>query len=159
MTALEAYRDDGPLASWAARRLRAGARPAAPGRVAWMVPPLLRLVEYGGLIALTAVAASGAMPACFALLGALAFHHYDTVYRLRHQGVEPPHWLRLSGGGWDGRLLAAAALAAVGLLDAGLIAAAIALGTLYVAESVASWRGFVRTARPSVYDDEDLEAA
>jgi len=127
--------------------------------MAWAVPPLLRLAEYGLLIVLTSVAAPGAMPACFALLGVLAFHHYDTVYRLRHQGVEPPRWLRWSGGGWDGRMLAASVLAGAGLLDAGLIAGAVALGALYVAESIASWRGFVRTAPPSVYDDEDLEAA
>jgi hypothetical protein len=159
MTALQAYRDDGPLASWAVRRLRAGAPPTAPGRMAWAVPPLLRLAEYGLLITLTAVAAPDAMPACFALLGALAFHHYDTVYRLRHQGDAPPRWLRWSGGGWDGRLLVASALAAAGALHAGLIAGAAGLGVLYVTESVRSWRGFVRTTRTPVYDDDDLEAA
>jgi hypothetical protein len=137
----------------------AGARHAQRGRFAWTVPPLLRALEYGLLIRLTAVADHHALPACYALLGVLAFHHYDTVYRLRHQGAEPPRWVRWCGGGWDGRILVATVLAAAGALDAGLIAGAVALGVLYVTESVMSWRGFVRGARPSVYDDEELEAA
>jgi Family of unknown function (DUF5941) len=206
MTVLQAYRDDGPLATWLGRRLGGGAAVVAPlltiagaapmaivllvssghdvpwtilpaalwlavvagagmratarGGLAWTVPPLLRLTEYGLLIALASVAAPDAMPACFALLGALAFHHYDIVYRLRHQGVAPPAWVRLVGGGWDGRLGAAAALALAGALDVALVIGAAALGAMFVAESVASWQRFVRRARPSVYrDDDELEAA
>jgi hypothetical protein len=146
-------------AVWFAALGGAGAPATGRARLGWTVPPLLRLAEYGLLIGLTSGAAPDAMPACFALLGALAFHHYDTVYRLRHQGAEPPRWLGWCGGGWDGRILLATVLAAAGALDVGLIAGAVALGALYVTESATSWRGFVRGARPSVYDDEELEAA
>jgi Family of unknown function (DUF5941) len=151
MTALDAFRDDGPLAE----RL-----PRATGRLAWLVPPLLRALEYGGLIALTAAVDADAMPICFALLGVLAFHHYDTVYRLRTQGHPPPDWVRLAGGGWDGRLLIAAVLALVGgdALRAGMLAAAIALALLFVGESVAGWIRFAGAERPvASLDQENLE--
>ena len=201
MTALEVYRDDGPLAELLGRRL-GRALPAAPvaltivgalplaallavddsrpaavpalaavalfvavaaagsvradtGRLAWAVPPLLRLVEYAVLIRLTVLADRPAMPLCFAVLGVLAFHHYDAVYRLRHQRVPPPGWVTAVGGGWDGRLIAACALAAFGALDAGLLAAAVALGVVFVAESAVSWLRFARGARPAAYDDDD----
>jgi hypothetical protein len=148
-----------PAALWFALVAGAGMRATAHGGLAWTVPPLLRLAEYALLIALTSVAAADAMPACFALLGTLAFHHYDIVYRLRHQGVAPPTWIRLAGGGWDGRLGTASVLAVADVLDIGLVVGAVAFGVMFVGESVASWRGFVR-ARPSVYsDDDELEAA
>jgi hypothetical protein len=151
MSALEAFRDDGPLAS--------GLHLAPSGRLAWLVPPLLRALEYGGLIALTALAAPDAMPICFALLGVLAFHHYDIVYRLRAQGQAPPEWLRTAGGGWEGRLLIAAVLALAGetALRGGLLAGAIILGVLFVGESIASWIRFARTERPALALDQDLE--
>lgn len=201
MTALQVYRDDGPLAGRLGRRI-GPALPAAPvaltvlgalplalllalddgqpaavpalagvavfvavaaagtvradtGRLAWAVPPLLRLVEYAVLIRLTVLADRGAMPLCFAILGVLAFHHYDTVYRLRHQRVPPPAWVRAAGGGWDGRLIAAFALAALGALDAGLLVAAVGLGVVFVGESAISWLRFSRGARSAAYDDDD----
>jgi uncharacterized protein DUF5941 len=201
MTALQVYRDDGPLADLLGgrlgRRLRPApvaltvlaalplgallavddARPAAvpslgavalfvalaaagapradAGRLAWAVPPLLRLVEYAVLIRLTVLAARGAMPLCFAVLAVLAFHHYDAVYRLRYQRSAPPAWVSAVGGGWDGRLLVAFVLAAVGALDAGLLVAAIALGVVFVAESAVSWLRFARSERSVAYDDDD----
>jgi hypothetical protein len=141
----------------------AGARHAQRGRFAWTVPPLLRALEYGLLIRLTAVADHHALPACYALLGVLAFHHYDTVYRLRHQRVAPPAWLGAAGGGWDGRLLVIYLLAAVGVLGAGLTVAAVALALLFGIESVTSWLRFGQTERPRSYgeedDDDELEGA
>ena len=65
------------------------------------------------------------MPLCFALLAVLAFHHYDTVYRLRHQRLAPPAWLRAAGGGWEGRVLVACVLALAGVLGPGLLVAAV----------------------------------
>jgi hypothetical protein len=200
VTALQVYRDDGPLAGLLGRRLgrtlpaaplaltvlgalpvalllaldrsrpapapalaavavfvafgAAGAVRADTGRLAWAVPPLLRLVEYAVLIRLTVLADRAAMPLCFAVLGVLAFHHYDAVYRLRHQRVPPPAWVSAVGAGWDGRLIAAFALAALGALDAGLLVAAIALGVVFVAESAVSWLRFARGVRPAAYDDD-----
>jgi hypothetical protein len=205
LTALEVYRDDGPLARLLGRAagrlgragevplllvgaaplvaalvapahalgdglaaaavawfvLLAGAGSPAPGgsRFSWTVPPLLRLLEYTALVKLTVLDDPGAMPACFGLLAVLAFHHYDAVYRLRHQRTAPPAWVRLAGGGWDGRLLAAGALVLAGVLGDVLGVAAVVLGVAFVAESVTSWLRFVGAERPTLYEDEELEDA
>ena len=135
----------------------AGARRTHTGRFAWIVPPLLRLLEYAFLIRLTVLAEPEAMPLCFALLCALAFHHYDTVYRLRQQGVAPPTWTRMVGGGWEGRLVIASLLAALGVLAPGMLVAAVILGAVYVTESILSWMRFARATRPAVIDDEEAE--
>ena len=135
----------------------AGSRRAHAGRFAWIVPPLLRLLEYAFLIRLTVLVDPDALPLCFALLCALAFHHYDTVYRLRQQGVAPPAWTRTIGGGWEGRLLMASALAALGALAPGMVVAAVVLGAIYVTESTVSWMRFARGARPAVIDDEEAQ--
>jgi len=127
------------------------------GRFGWVVPPLLRLLEYGTLLALAVVAGPPAVSHCFALVGALAFHHYDSVYRLRHQGSPPPAWLSIAGGGWDGRLVVAYVLLVIGALSTGLLAGAIVLGIVYVAESAVSWLRFGQAQRPALYDDEEDE--
>jgi Family of unknown function (DUF5941) len=141
VTSLDVYRDDGPLAAWIARGLRARGRaaPAEPHPLAWLVPPLLRLVEYGSLIALTALAEPEALPACFTLLGVLALHHYDAAYRLSHRHPPPRAWVRAAGAGWEGRLLVAGGLAVAGFLGPGLVVAAVILGLAYAAESASSW--------------------
>lgn len=203
MTALEVFRDDGPLATSIGRNLgRAlpigevpltllGAVPliallaagwgslptpavaaaavafivlagAGSGRshtlrLSWLVPPLLRAVEYAFVVTLTALAEPAAMPVCFAFLGVLAFHHYDVVYRLRHQRAAPPSWLHVVGGGWDGRLAIASILALAGILAVGLVAAAIVLALVYVTETTSSWLRFERTERAPVYDEGDDE--
>ncbi|MFB9721926.1 DUF5941 domain-containing protein [Planobispora longispora] len=73
------------------------------GRLDWLVPPILRLAEYG--FAASAGFSTGVPPwLIFLLLGALAFHHYDVVYRIR-QRLYPPAWLAVAGLGWDGRML------------------------------------------------------
>jgi hypothetical protein len=137
-----------------------GAGRSAGPRFAWTLPPMLRALEYGTLIKLTAIADPGAMPACYALLAVLAFHHYDAVYRLRHQRVAPPAWTRVAGGGWDGRLALAAVLALAGVLGPALVAAAIALGVAFVAESITSWLRYVGAERPAaVYEQDELEDA
>jgi hypothetical protein len=202
MTAMQVYRDDGPLGALIGRAGRgvgvgetsltllgsvvvgiaaalaldplplgaltaavaacvlivaAGSQRPHTGRVSWLVPPLLRGLEYAFLIRLTVLADRDAMPLCFALLCVLAFHHYDTVYRLRHQRVPPPAWLRAAGGGWEGRMLVACVLALAGVLGQGLLVAALALGALFVTETVVSWVRFARAERPAVLDDEDDE--
>ncbi len=160
MVAVRSYRDDGPLADWIARRLAAGRPPGAGAHpLAWLSPPLVRAVEYGWLVALTAFGEPGALPICFALLCVLAFHHYDTAYRLRHQGLVPPAWLGAVGGGWEGRMLVASLLALAGVLGPGLAAAAVGLAVVYAAESAASWLRFGRgrTAVPWEDDVEELQ--
>lgn len=164
LAVLVAARGEPPAAGLAAVAVLIAAGGAAAtraerGRLAWAVPPLLRALEYGVLIRLTALADPGAMAACYALLAVLAFHHYDAVYRLRHQKLPPPAWVRLAALGWDGRLLILYALAAAGGLGAGLVAGAGALALLFGGESVASWLRFARAEARTVYADEDVEAA
>ncbi len=135
----------------------AGSQRPHAGRFAWVVPPLLRALEYAFLIRLTVLADPDALPLCFALLAVLAFHHYDVVYRLRQQGSAPPGWTRAVGGGWEGRLIVGALLAALGALGPGMLVAAIALGAVYVGESTLSWTRYSRAERPAVIDDEEAQ--
>jgi hypothetical protein len=127
------------------------------GRFAWAVPTLVRLVEYGTLLVFAVLAGPQAVPFCFALVAALAFHHYDIVYRLRHQGVAPPGWLTLAGGGWDGRMVVGYVLLLFGVVSTGFLVAAIALAAAYVSESTVSWLRFSQPRRPAQYDDEEDE--
>lgn len=119
--------------------------------------PLLRALEYGFLVTLTALVDRGALPICFALLCVLAFHHYDVAYRLRHQRTAPPRWILALGGGWDGRIVAASGLALAGVLRWGLLVAAATLGLAYAAESTSSWLRFGRTQRPVLTAEEELD--
>lgn len=137
----------------------AGSGRAAPGRFAWVAPPVLRAVEYGTLVKLVALTDGDWMPACYVLLALLAFHHYDAVYRLRHQRVAPPAWVRAAAGGWDGRLLVACVLALLGVLGPAMIVV-LAIGVpALVAESVLSWLRFVARERVATYEDEDVQDA
>jgi hypothetical protein len=127
------------------------------GRLAWLVPPLLRALEYGSIIGIAAVAAQSAPAGAFALLAAVAFRHYDTVYRLRHRGTTTPPWVTAVSGGWDGRLLATAALMLAGALPAAFYVAGALLAIVLVGESVAGWVEFARSGRRVVDDDEEDE--
>lgn len=133
-------------------------------RLDWLVPSLLRAIEYAALLRFAAISdaadpqGDGAVePLAFALIAVLAFHHYDTVYRLRHQGVAPPAWLVRLGGGWDGRLLVAFVLLQLDALQPGLLVAAVLLGAVYAAESTRGWLRFSSAQRPAMYADEQDE--
>lgn len=118
------------------------------GRLDWLVLPVLRVSEYTFAVAV-GLAHDVPGPLVFATVGALAFHHYDTVYRVR-QHTPPPRWLRLAGLGWDGRMLVVGASAAAGVTVEAYAALAVALWVLFVTESATSWartpRGQGRTA-------------
>ncbi|WP_433499808.1 DUF5941 domain-containing protein [Sphaerimonospora sp. CA-214678] len=116
------------------------------GRLDWLVPPILRLTEYG-FVAFVGFGRSVPPVLIFALLGALAFHHYDVVYRVR-QRVQPPSWLAAVGLGWDGRLLV---IGVAGLLDAATMVFVLLAGYLWGVfgwESVTCW-GAVPGGAPS----------
>jgi hypothetical protein len=134
----------------------AAARPQT-GALGWLVPPILRVVEYSYLIRLVAISDPGAAPLCYALLAALAFHHYDIVYRLRHQQIEPPAWVRFAGFGWEGRLIIAYVLYLTGGLGTAMAVAATVLGVVYLTESTIGWLRFSQAQRPSLYEDEQDE--
>ena len=134
----------------------ASARPLVD-RLRWTVPPALRAIEYAGLLWIGAVAGADALPATFALLAAITYHHYDTVYGYRHRGVTAPAWVDAVAGGWDGRLVAGAVLLVAGALPAAFWILAGLLAVLFVTETVAEWRRFHAGEQP-VYDDEEDEA-
>ena len=126
----------------------------------WAVPPTLRLLEYAGLFWIAAVAGPSALPAAFALLCVVTYHHYDVVYGQRHRGVRPQRWVQAVAGGWDGRLLAACGLMLAGALPGGFSVAAAVLAVLFVGRTIAEWRGVARTEPshdPAAYGDDEAE--
>ncbi|HEU5156298.1 MAG TPA: DUF5941 domain-containing protein [Streptosporangiaceae bacterium] len=110
---------------------------AHDGRLDWLVPPIIRAIEYGYLAAL-GFAQGVPEPLIYVLIAVLAYHHYDIVYRTR-QRLWPPAWLFAAGLGWDGRMLIAAVSAFVGITSFAYAALAAYLGVLFGVESVSAW--------------------
>ncbi|GAA4106781.1 MULTISPECIES: DUF5941 domain-containing protein [Actinomadura] len=125
------------------------------GRFDWLVPPLLRTIEYGYLAGL-GFAQGVPAPLVYVLLAVLAYHHYDTVYRTR-QGLRPGAWVLRAGLGWEGRTLVVAAAGLAGPLPFAYAALAAYLGVLFAGESVTTW---LRTGRDSgvIVDLEEEES-
>ena len=126
------------------------------GRLVWLVPPLLRALEYGAIIAVAAASSEHGPAGAYALIAALAFRHYDLVYRLRQRGETPPAWVGRVSLGWDGRLVAVAVLLLAGALPAGCYVLAVVFGAVFVSETAAGWAAFARSGRRLV-DEEDEE--
>lgn len=124
---------------------------------AWLLPATLRLGEYGTIVVLAWRSGGAALAVTYGALAAIAFHHYDIVYRLRHQRLPPPRWLGWLGGGWEVRLLVLTASAWAGVLLPVLIAMASWLGLLYVTESAASWIAVARDEQRTVAAGPDDE--
>jgi phosphatidylglycerophosphate synthase len=127
------------------------------GAFDWLVPPFFRAAEYGTVLALAADAeVNGALPAAYGLVAAVAYHHYDTVYRIRGDAGAPPHWLVRAIGGHEGRVLAVAVLAA--LLTApqftvALTVLAVAVALVVLFESVRFWVAAHQGGAPAVHDE------
>ncbi|QEU77955.1 DUF5941 domain-containing protein [Streptomyces subrutilus] len=136
--------------------LLAGAAVARPlkGALDWLVPPVFRAAEYTTVLVLAAKAdVPGALPAAFGLIAAVAYHHYDTVYRIRGGTGAPPHWLVRSIGGHEGRVLLTAVLAAVLTREAfpvALTATAVFVALVVLVESIRFW---VSSGAPAVHDE------
>lgn len=111
-----------------------------PGRATWLVPPLLRAAEYGGIVLLASSARGSAPAAAFALLGAAAFHQYDVDHRLRTRGVPPPRTVGYIGLGWDGRLLVMVVAAVLGVFPQVAFVVATVLAIAAGAENLLVWR-------------------
>ncbi|MEV6249724.1 DUF5941 domain-containing protein [Streptomyces sp. NPDC051742] len=136
----------------------AGAAVARPlkGALDWLVPPLFRAAEYTTILVLAARSDSPhALPAAFGLVAAVAYHHYDTVYRIRGGTGAPPAWLVRVTGGHEGRTLLVTVLAAL-LADRGddftlaLTALAVAVALVVLVESIRFW---VSSGAPAVHDE------
>jgi phosphatidylglycerophosphate synthase len=156
-----------PAGSWAAVAAAAvyavasGIAVARPlrGPLDWLVPPVFRAAEYTTVLVVAARAGdtgvNGALPAAFGLVAAVAYHHYDTVYRIRGGTGAPPRRLVRVIGGHEGRALAVTAAAALthghdGGLKTTLAVLAGALALVVLAESIRFW---VSSHAPAVHDE------
>jgi phosphatidylglycerophosphate synthase len=132
---------------------RAVARPLK-GPLDWLVPPFFRAAEYLTVLILAAKAdVNGALPAAFGLVAAVAYHHYDTVYRIRGNAGAPPHWLVRAIGGHEGRTLLVTVLAVLltaAQFKVALTVLAVAVALLVLVESIRFW---VSSGAPAVHDE------
>jgi hypothetical protein len=126
-------------------------------RMAWAVPPTVRLGEYVALLWIATLDDVASQPAAFALLCALAFRAYDLVYRLRHQASTPAAWVNALSLGWEGRVILAFVLLAVGALPAGYFVWAAIVAVVFVGEATVSWMAHARGQRTVDYEDEEDE--
>ncbi|MCX4793513.1 CDP-alcohol phosphatidyltransferase family protein [Streptomyces sp. NBC_01242] len=125
------------------------------GALDWLVSPIFRAAEYCTVLVLAARSdVPGALPAAFGLVSAVAYHHYDTVYRIRGGTGAPPQWLVRAIGGHEGRTLVVAVLAAVftrhSAFTLALTALAAAVALVVLAESIRFW---VSSGAPAVHDE------
>ncbi|MFI6934812.1 DUF5941 domain-containing protein [Streptomyces sp. NPDC050287] len=127
------------------------------GPLDWLVPPLFRAAEYGTVLILAAQSGvNGALPAAFGLVAAVAYHHYDTVYRIRGDAGAPPAWLVRAIGGHEGRTLlvtvVAAALTAA-QFEVALTVLAVAVALVGLVESIRFWVSAHKGGAPAVHDE------
>ncbi|KOV72810.1 MULTISPECIES: DUF5941 domain-containing protein [unclassified Streptomyces] len=124
------------------------------GALDWLLPPFFRAAEYGTVLALAGKAGvNGALTAAFGLVAAVAYHHYDTVYRIRGNAGAPPAWLVRFIGGHEGRTLLVAVLAAVltaAQFKLALTVLAVAVALVVLVESIRFW---VSAGAPAVHDE------
>lgn len=126
------------------------------GALDWLVPPLFRVAEYCTVLILAARSdVDGALPAAFGLVAAVAYHHYDTVYRIKGGSGAPPQWLVRLIGGHEGRTLVVTVLAAVLAtrdtdFTLALTALAAAIALVVLVESIRFW---VSSGAPAVHDE------
>ncbi|MFF9155440.1 DUF5941 domain-containing protein [Streptomyces sp. NPDC014846] len=124
------------------------------GALDWLVPPVFRAAEYGTVLALAGKAGvNGALPAAFGLVAAVAYHHYDTVYRIRGNAGAPPARLVRAIGGHEGRTLLVTVLAAVltaSQFKVALTVLAVAVALVVLVESIRFW---VSAGAPAVHDE------
>ncbi|MFJ9868121.1 DUF5941 domain-containing protein [Streptomyces sp. NPDC101165] len=124
------------------------------GALDWLIPPLFRAAEYGTVLVLASKAGvNGALPAAFGLVAAVAYHHYDTVYRIRGNAGAPPAWLVRAIGGQEGRTVLVTVLAAVltaSQFKVALTVLAVVVALVVLIESIRFW---VSAGAPAVHDE------
>ncbi|MEV6423763.1 DUF5941 domain-containing protein [Streptomyces sp. NPDC051662] len=125
------------------------------GPLDWLIPPVFRAAEYSTVLVFAARAdVPGALPAAFGLVAAVAYHHYDAVYRIRGGSGAPPRPLVRALGGHEGRTLLVTVCAALSTrefdfpLELTVLAVAVALVAL--TESIRFW---VSSGAPAVHDE------
>ncbi|MFE3167606.1 DUF5941 domain-containing protein [Streptomyces sp. NPDC059224] len=145
-----------PVAGAVVYALASGQALARPlkGALDWLVPPLFRAAEYGTVLVLAGKSGvNGTLPAAFGLVAAVAYHHYDTVYRIRGDAGAPPAWLVRAIGGQEGRTLLVTVVAAVltaTQFEVALTVLAVAVAGLVLVESIRFWAS---AGAPAVHDE------
>ncbi|MFB9523847.1 MULTISPECIES: DUF5941 domain-containing protein [Streptomyces] len=124
------------------------------GALDWLVPPVFRIAEYCTILVLAVKAdLAGALPAAFGLVAAVAYHHYDTVYRIKGGTGAPPARLVRAIGGHEGRTLLVVVLATLSAtvdLPLALTVLAVVIALVAGAESIRFW---VSSGAPAVHDE------
>ncbi|MGY0490465.1 DUF5941 domain-containing protein [Streptomyces sp. WG-D5] len=159
VSALTDFGSGWPVVAAAVYCVTSGVAVARPlkGALDWLVPPVFRAGEYLTILVLAARAdVQGALPAAFGLVSAVAYHHYDTVYRIRGNAGAPPHWLVRTIGGHEGRTLVVTVLAALLTptdFATALTVFAVAVALVVLAESIRFWVLSARRGEPAVHDE------
>lgn len=136
-------------------------RPPVRHVLAWNVPWLLWVAEVVVLtLVVQHVLPARGLGVLFALLAVVAYHRYDTVYRIRDTGEPPARWLSTLGLGADGRILLVAAVACwwPSTLVPVLWALTAYLAVLYLGESTLGWRRWIRGTGPATDEMKGAEA-
>ncbi|MGQ4423643.1 DUF5941 domain-containing protein, partial [Streptomyces violaceoruber] len=127
------------------------------GALDWLVPPFFRAAEYLTVLFLAAKAdVNGALPAAFGLVAAVAYHHYDTVYRIRGDAGAPPQWLVRTVGGHEGRTLVITLLAVLltaAQFKVALTVLAVVVALVVLVESIRFWVAAHQVGAPAVHDE------
>ncbi|MFF1688928.1 MULTISPECIES: DUF5941 domain-containing protein [unclassified Streptomyces] len=158
-TAMSDYGSWWPVLGAAVYALTSAAAVSRPlkGSLDWLVPPVFRAAEYGTILLIAAKAdVNGALPAAFGLVAAVAYHHYDTVYRIRGGTGAPPHWLVRAIGGHEGRTLVVTVIAALLTntdFTLALTVCAVAVALVVLVESIRYWVTAHRRGAPAVHDE------
>ena len=107
----------------------------ATGRFAWMIPALLRLFELGLVLVI-----ARDYPLAYLWIFAVAFHHYDTLYRSL-AGFEIPRYLKTPGLGFLGRslIVVMSALGFIVPLEVTLLIGGIGFTALFVGFASKQW--------------------
>jgi hypothetical protein len=114
----------------------AGARAPHGGALDWLVPAALRAGEYL-FVAGVGVACAVPAPLVFALVLALALHHYDVTARMEKGAPDPVVRLR---PGWDVVVVLLTLAAAAGWATGGTIVLAGLAGGAFVVSALAGRR-------------------
>jgi len=115
----------------------------APGpRWGWLVPPLLRALEYAVVAAAAALSGAGVGAVCYTYLLAVIWHHYDSAYRLRRGMAGASVFPMARFAGFEVRTAALALLAAAGATAFTVVAGtlAVVLAGLAVVQGWIMWR-------------------
>ena len=121
--------------------------------LAWLLPPMMQASSYLIFILVAQFHAHSALAATFALLGAVIYHQYDIVYRIRAGAGEPPRRLTFALLTEPGRLIVVLALALFLPVASYPVAIAFLAGYLALVAVVESVRFWTRPAAPALPAD------